>query len=91
MTQPMLPPRAFDGIRLPWSWCARCQRVYVTGTERVVRFKADSLHPHPTSLHLCPYEDCSGSIMHDGWLWATILLQHPDYPARPERNVIYAR
>ena len=91
MTQPMLSPRAFDGMRLPWSWCTRCQRVYATGTSREIRFKADSLHPHPAILHLCPYEDCTGSTNRNGWLWSTILLQHPEYPAQPEPNVIYPR
>jgi hypothetical protein len=78
-------------LRLAWSWCTNCQRTYVTSTCRVVRFDADALHPHPTTLHLCPYLDCSGSTDRDGWLWATLQHQHPEYPAIPERNVVYAR
>jgi hypothetical protein len=79
------------GLRLPWSWCTRCQRAYLTGTGRIVRFDADALHPHPATLHLCPYGDCNASTKRDGWLWATIQEQHPEYPTIPERNVVYAR
>jgi hypothetical protein len=78
------------GLRQPWSWCARCQRAYVTGTYRVVRFDADALHPHPATLHLCHYTDCSASTKRDGWLWATIQEQHPEYPIVPEQDVVYA-
>jgi hypothetical protein len=83
--------RSVNGLQLPWSWCGRCQRAYVTGTGRTIRFDADALHPHPTTLHLCPYDDCRGKTNRDEWLWATLLLEHPEYPTTPERNVVYAR
>ena len=90
MTNRTLPQQTSDGLHVPWSWCNRCQRTYVSGICRVVHFDSDALHPHPATLKLCPYVDCSGSATRDGWLWATIRLQHPEYPARPERNVVYA-
>ena len=80
-----------DSLRLPWSWCARCQRAYLTGTGRVIRFRADALHPHPATLTLCPYLDCSANALRDGWRWATIQGEHPDYPPQPERDVVYVR
>jgi hypothetical protein len=79
------------GFHLPWSWCTQCRRVYAAGTCRVIRFTSDALHPHPTTLHLCPYSDCSASTEQDGWLWATVQHEHPEYPVIPERNVVYAR
>ena len=83
--------QATHDLRLSWSWCTRCQRTYVSGTCRVVRFEADALHPHPATLYLCPYVDCRGSTKRDAWLWATLQLEHPEYPAIPERNVVYVR
>jgi len=91
LIQPTIQPRIRDGLRLPWSWCMRCERAYVSGTCRIVRFDADALHPHPATLHLCPYGDCRASTNRDGWLWATIREQHSDYPVVPEWNVVYAR
>jgi hypothetical protein len=83
--------RTSAGLGLPWSWCAHCERAYVTGTSRVVRFDADALHPHPATLYLCPYGDCSASTNRDRWLWATIQQEHQEYPVVPERIVVYAR
>jgi hypothetical protein len=80
-----------DSLHLPWAWCARCQRAYLTGTGRVIRFRADALHPHPATLTLCPYLDCSANALRNGWRWATIQGEHPDYPVQPELNVIYRR
>ena len=91
MAQRMIPQPISDGLHLPWSWCCRCQRAYLTGTYRVIRFAPDALHPHPTTLYLCPYVDCNGSTTRDGWLWETLRLQHPEYPALPKRNAIYTR
>lgn len=63
----------------------------MTGIYRLIRFAADALHPHPATLKLCPYSDCSASILSQGWLWETVRLQHPEYPVIPERDVIYTR
>lgn len=51
----------------------------------------DALHSHPATLTLCPYFDCGVSTRRHGWRWATIRREHPDYPARPERDVMYVR
>jgi hypothetical protein len=84
-------PDSSDGLRLPWTWCARCHRAYLAGTSSVIRFRADALHPHPATLTLCPYLDCRANATRDAWRWATIQREHPDYPVRPELNVIYRR
>ena len=86
-----IPQQPSAGLHLSWSWCTRCQRVYPTGSYRVVRFAADALHPHPSTLQLCPYNDCSAGTNRNAWLWATLQLEHPEYPTVPEQNVVYAR
>ena len=91
MAHRMISPGLSDSLHLPWLWCARCHRAYLAGAGRVIRFSADAFHPHPATLTLCPYVDCSASATRDGWHWATIQREHPEYPARPERNVIYPR
>ena len=91
MEHHMQSPGSSDNLRLQWSWCARCHRVYLTGTGRVIRFRADALYPHPATLTLCPYPDCSASASRDAWRWATIQREHPEYPVRPERNMFYPR
>jgi len=83
--------QAIHELQPSWSWCARCQRAYVMGMHRVVGFAADALHPRPATLHLCPYADCSASTNRDGWLWATLKLEHPEYPTIPERSRVYPR
>jgi hypothetical protein len=90
VTDHIVPPDTYDGIQQLWSWCARCQRAYVTGTGRLIRFYPDALHPHPSTLKLCPYDDCTGSTSRDGWRWTTFRLHHPEYPVRPDRHVRYA-
>ena len=87
----MLSPGSSDNLRLPSFWCAHCHRAYLAGTGRVIRFRADGLHPHPDALRLCPYFDCSASATHEGWRWTTIQNEHPEYPVQPELNVIYLR
>jgi hypothetical protein len=77
------------GLDLDWSWCARCRRVYPTGTYRIVRFGADRNHPHPKELHLCPYPGCSGSITKDRWRWESVRMQHAEFPDEPEPDVRY--
>ena len=84
-------PAASTGLRLPWSWCGHCQRAYPTGTCRMIRFQADGLHPHASTLKLCPYQDCSGSTARYQWQWASIRLQHPEYPVTPSQGVMYIR
>jgi hypothetical protein len=42
-------------------------------------------------LKLCPYDGCYGNTARHAWQWSTLRVQHPEYPAIPERNVVYAR
>jgi len=91
MNHDMIPHQPSGGLSLPWAWCQRCQRTYTPGACRVVRFASDALHPHPATLYLCPYRDCSASTEQSGWLWATLRLEHQEYPTIPERNDVYAR
>ena len=91
MTDQIVPQPLSDGLHMPWSWCGHCQRVYATNTCRLIHFTPDALHPHPATLKLCPYSDCNGSTARYQWQWATLRLQHPEYPFIPERNVVYAR
>jgi hypothetical protein len=87
----MHSPDSADNLHLPWLWCARCHRTYLVGIGRVIRFRADGLHPHPAALTLCPYVDCNASATREGWRWKTIQHEHPEYPVRPALNVIYLR
>jgi hypothetical protein len=89
MAHPTILQPKSEELQLPWSWCGRCQRVYVTGTCRVIRFSPNALHPHPAALKLCPYADCQGSTIREGWPWTYLRLAHPDYPAQPQPNMIY--
>jgi hypothetical protein len=91
MEQSIAAVRLSAGIEPPWTWCARCQRVHVAGDSRIVQFTSDALHTHPATLKLCPYFDCGVSTTRHGWRWATIRRKHPEYPAKPERDVIYVR
>ena len=91
MIQHSHPESPTPGLQLRWSWCAKCQRAYVTGTCRIVQFTPTALHPHPAELQLCPYEDCSGGTRRNQWLWSSIRLHHAEYPVTPQWNVIYPR
>jgi hypothetical protein len=87
--RPALDPST--GIGMSWTWCAHCQRAYVTGASRRIRFTSDALNPHPTNLTLCPYFDCSANANRYGWQWGTIRQEHPEYPVTPKQGQIYAR
>lgn len=82
--------RPFASMQPVWSWCGHCQRAYHTSASRMIAFRSDALHPHPATLKLCPYRDCGASIARYQWPWANVLLNHPDYPATPSLDTIYA-
>jgi hypothetical protein len=86
-----MPPDLSGGLQVEWTWCARCQRADTLGSYRLIHFIANGLHPHPAALLLCSYSDCGANVNRDGWHWATIRLEHPEFPLTPERNVIYQR
>lgn len=79
------------GLEPPWTWCARCQRTFIAGSARIVRFTSDALHSFPATLTLCPYFDCGVSTTRHGWRWETIRSAHPDYPHTPKPGAIYVR
>ncbi|HEX7382078.1 MAG TPA: hypothetical protein VF265_07975 [Nevskiaceae bacterium] len=63
-----------------WLWCRSCQRGYRYGEYR--------LSPCG-ELRRCPYADCDGSVVDDGWDWEALRSRHPGYPAAPEPGVVY--
>jgi hypothetical protein len=64
-----------DGI---WLWCLHCERAYKAGEYRQVE-----------ELQMCPYPNCDGTTVLDGWTWDAIREHHPDYPKEPERDKVY--
>lgn len=69
---------AFGGWKVgDWVWCLHCERCYQAGEFRLVE-----------GLQLCPYEDCSGSTVADGWHWEQV-AEGNGYPTVPERGKVY--
>lgn len=64
--------------RSQYLWCLHCERTYRRGEYRLVR-----------DLQMCPYPDCSGDTVIDGWDWAKVREELPQYPEVPEHNVVY--
>jgi hypothetical protein len=64
-----------DGI---WLWCLHCERCYRAGEYREI-----------DGLQYCPYPDCDGTTVMDGWTWGNIIRHHPEYPKEPEREKVY--
>ena len=64
--------------RSDYLWCLHCERAYKHGEFRVAR-----------GLQMCPYEDCDGNTVMDGWDWAQIRDAHPEYPEVPEKGKVY--
>ena len=89
MSNPLQPQPHSNGIQVPWSWCARCHRAYITGTYRIVHVASTSRNQNSNALKLCPYFDCSGSSTTDRWRWDTIRERHPQYPEYPQLYVLY--
>ena len=44
-----------DGI---WLWCLHCERCYKAGEYREI-----------DGLQYCPYPECDGTTVLDGWVW----------------------
>jgi hypothetical protein len=64
-----------DGI---WLWCLHCERCYKAGEFREL-----------DGFQYCPYPDCDGTTVLDGWTWDSIRAIHTDYPMEPEREKVY--
>jgi hypothetical protein len=71
--------KSFDeDINSPYLWCLHCERTYKRGQYKLVG-----------GLQLCPYSDCDGSTVVDGWDWQSIRENHSDYPEIPEKGNRY--
>jgi hypothetical protein len=89
MSQPIRAIPGTGGLQPTWSWCAACQRAYITGTYRLVRL-ADPRSGLPERvLKLCPYVTCGGSATNDRWRWSSIRERHPEFPEFPQMYVRY--
>jgi hypothetical protein len=62
-----------------WLWCLHCERCYQAGEYREM----------DEGLQMCPYDDCDGSTVFDGWRWSRVRRENPGYPMFPERNKVY--
>jgi len=60
-------------------WCLHCERIYYVG-----EFKADA-----ELFELCPYLDCDGNTVLDSIPWVHIRNQHPEYPQKPQKGIVY--
>jgi hypothetical protein len=62
-----------------WIWCVHCERCY--HIEEVKK----------TTWGLkCPYDECNGSFVLDGWHWERLKKENKDYPAVPIKGIRYA-
>jgi hypothetical protein len=64
--------------RSDFLWCLHCERTYNRGNYRKVG-----------DLQMCPYPDCDGSTVMDGWDWEEVRDEHSDYPVVPKDGVRY--
>jgi hypothetical protein len=67
-----------DEKRSEFLWCLHCGRAYRWGEYRVVN-----------GLQMCPYADCDGDTVMDGWPWEEVREGNPDYPKRPKLGHVY--
>ena len=61
-----------------YQWCLHCERAYKRGEHRLI-----------DGLEMCPYEDCDGDTVLDGWAWPSVREGHSDYPEVPECGKVY--
>jgi len=61
-----------------WLWCLHCQRCY-----QIKELRWDSFGVQP-----CPYQDCDGDSVFDGWNWREKFVPR-GYPETPVRGKIY--
>ncbi|MCG3149378.1 MAG: hypothetical protein PCFJNLEI_02838 [Verrucomicrobiae bacterium] len=64
--------------RSDFLWCLHCERTYNRGAYRLV-----------DGLQMCPYPDCDGDTVLDGWDWEQVREANPDYPLIPEEGKQY--
>jgi len=80
MIEPLEPEQDedLDDGTSEYQWCIRCERAYKQGEHRLM-----------DGLMMCPYEDCDGDTVMDGWLWPSVRQDHPEYPEVPEMGKVY--
>jgi len=61
-----------------YQWCLHCERAYKRGEHRMIH-----------GLRMCPYDDCDGDTVLDGWSWPEVREGHPDYPEVPVISKTY--
>ncbi len=74
-----------------YMWCLHCERTYEYGKFRVVKvkpFTVDHVKYEP-EYQMCPYEDCDGDTVLDGWDWEDVRQHHPEYPKIPKAGKVY--
>jgi hypothetical protein len=64
--------------RSDYLWCLHCHRTYRRGEYRDL-----------DGVQMCPYSDCDGNTVMDGFDWEGIRDHHKKYPQIPERGKIY--
>jgi len=64
--------------RSDFLWCLHCERTYNRGQYRTV-----------DGLQMCPYAECGGDTVLDGWDWEEVRQHHPKYPIIPQDGVVY--
>lgn len=61
-----------------WLWCLHCERAYRHGEYRLIK-----------GLQMCPYDDCNGDTVMDGWSWDDHKPDIDHWPDMPKKNVHY--
>lgn len=77
--------------RCKYLWCLHCERTYDYGKYRLEKwepFVVDHVR-YEEEFQMCPYEDCNGTVVLDGWDWNYIRESHPEYPEIPEHGKVY--
>lgn len=73
---------AFGKTESGFLWCLHCERAYKEEDYRIVK-------DYGQEFQLCPYEDCNGTTVLDGWAWEKFREYHPDTPKKPEAGKVY--
>ena len=86
-------------------WCLHCERAYKYGKYRIepsqfcaedgVMFREEKVSQGLIEellkpMQMCPYGECDGDTVLDGWDWEDIRERHPEYPEVPVEGVVYA-
>jgi hypothetical protein len=72
------PDESIDDGTSEYQWCLHCERAYKRGEHRLI-----------DGFEMCPYVDCDGDTVMDGWSWPSVREHHSDYPEVPEKGKTY--